>query len=150
MAHSNTVDIVAKERMTINTKWWDGVNIPNDVETTQTILELKNTLAQEQSIDEHLILLSFKGNEFHDEQTFKDVKELAGGANIVGITAMERDEIAVMMPDRTTINLEMEPTQKILDAKKLLADKSGIDVSLMKLFFKDSEVTDDSDIMGVQ
>lgn len=55
-----------------------------------------------------------------------------------------------MMPDRTTINLEMEPTQIILDAKKLLSDKSGIDVTLMKLFFKDSEVTDDSNIGGVQ
>lgn len=66
-AHSNTVEIVAKERMTINTKWFDGVNVPNDVETTDTILDLKNRLSQEKSVDEHLILLSFNGKEFHDE-----------------------------------------------------------------------------------
>jgi len=109
-AHSNTVDIVAKERMTINTRWFDGVNVPNDVETTDTILDLKNRLSAEKTVDEHLIILSFNGKEFHDEQTFKEVKAIAGGANIVGITAMERDEVTVMMPDRTTINLEMEPT----------------------------------------
>lgn len=45
LAHSNTVDIVAKERMTINTKWFDGVNVPNEVVTTDTILNLKNRLA---------------------------------------------------------------------------------------------------------
>lgn len=55
-----------------------------------------------------------------------------------------------MMPDRTKIEIEMEPTQTVLDAKKLLSDKSGIEVGQIKLFFKDSEVTDDSSIGGVQ
>lgn len=63
--------------------------------------------------------------------------------------AVERDEITVLMMSGHTVPIEMESSATILDVKKDLQAKEGVDQAVLKLLFRDQEVTDDQTLEAV-
>lgn len=139
---SNTVPVVARERMTMNVTMFEGNVMPFEMETTDSVLDLKKKVQDKENLDTHLIKLTYQGKEIHDEDTLEVIKQLAK-ANVVPIVAKQREEITIKMMKGNTVALEMEPENVILDVKKSLQDSQKIDQQLLKLLFKDQEVTDE-------
>jgi len=123
---SNAIPVVARERMTMNVTMFAGNQLPHDMETTDTVLDLKTRVQDKEGVDTHLIKLTYQGKEIHDEDTLQVIKELAK-SNAVPIVAKQREEITVKMMKGNTVALEMEPANTVLDVKANLQKDQGID-----------------------
>lgn len=112
--------------MTMNVTMFDGNMMPQEMETTDNVLDLKKRIQDKEGLDTHLIKLTFDGKEIHDEDTLQVIKDLAK-SNIVPIVAKQREEITIKMMKGNTVALEMEPANTILDVKANLQKDQGID-----------------------
>lgn len=146
--HSNTVVVKANEKMALSVRMISGAIMPMDMVTTDTVLDVKRRVGDKEKVEPHLVILNFNDEELHDEATLGDVKDKAN-SNQVALVAKERDEISVQMPNGDIVQLDMEPTDTVWNVKEHLQEKEGIEAKLLKVFFKDQELTDDSNLAGV-
>lgn len=108
--------------------------IPYDMVTTDSVLDVKKRVALKEKIDSHLVILNFGDKELHDESSLAEIRDMAH-SNQVSLVAKERDEISIQMPNGDIVQLEMEPTDTILNVKEHLQQKEGIEAKLLRLFF---------------
>jgi len=146
--HSNTFPVKANERMTLSVRMLSGAIMPFEMVTTDSVLDVKQRVGDKEKVEPHLVILNFNDSELHDEATLESVKEMAN-SNQVALVARERDEISVQMPNGDVVQLDMEPTDTVFNVKEHLQEKEGIEAKLLKLLFKDQELTDDSNLAGV-
>lgn len=110
----------------MNVTMLSGDKMPHDMETQDSILDLKKRIQDKEGVDTHLIKLTYQGKEVHDEDTLQVMKDLAK-SNAVPLVAKQREEITVKMMKGNTVALEMEPANSILDVKTNLQQSQGID-----------------------
>lgn len=146
--HSNTVRVKAQEKMALSVKMISGSIMAMDMVTTDTVLDVKKRVGDKEKVEPHLVILKFKEEELHDEATLGDVKNKAN-SNSIALLANERDEISVQMPNGDIVQLDMEPTDTVLNVKEHLQEKEGIEARLLRVFFKDQELFDDSNLASV-
>jgi len=135
--------------MEMNVTWISGENLPYEMETTDQVLDIKTKLQASQGVDPHQIQLRLKGTELHDEMKLDEVRDQAG-TNDVTLVAKEREEISVQMWTGETVPLDMEPSNAVLDVKRKVSEKKGVDASLLRILYKGEELPDEQTLESIQ
>lgn len=137
----NELDFVASEKMKINIDMWSGDKKVLDMKSTDVMADVKQRLSDETKVEKHIIELFFNDKEQHDDKNLETLK-LEAGVNQIDLRAKEREEITVQMMTGTTVPLEMEMQQTILDVKSKLQASQGLAPEKMKILFNGAEMTD--------
>jgi len=103
--------------MNVNVQMVSGFNDMFEMLTVDTVLDVKKRVKAKENIELILIQLLFNGKEVHDVDSLESIKKLANSNDIL-LQAIEREEITVQMTNGNQVNLEMDPSQTILDVKK--------------------------------
>jgi len=148
MAGSNTVALTIKERIELEIKTTQGASAA-DMVCSNDVLEVKKKMSSQMGADHKFVKLTFNGDEIKDDEKLRAIKNQTG-SNEFGLVAKERMLINVIMMKGNVVNLDLETTDSILDVKKQLNRKEGINKALLKLLYKDFEFTDEMSLQDVK
>jgi ubiquitin C len=73
-AGSNSVSLVAKERVNVSVKMMSGAEDKFQMFTYDSVLDVKKKVSEKEHIEHILIHLNLDGAEIHDDQSLEDIK----------------------------------------------------------------------------
>lgn len=142
LAGSNFYSLQAHEKVHLDTTMMKGNVVPIDMETTNTVLDVKKKLQETENCDPWVIALYLNGGEIYDDVSLETVKNKAN-SNTIPLECKERMHLDVVMMSGQNVPLEMETKQVITDVKKKLEEAEGIDWHLLNLLFRDDMCADE-------
>lgn len=113
---SNEIGLVARERMLVQVFMPKGDAVQLDMETTDSIFEVKKNLMRKTLMDKTLMKILFKGDEFIDDQTLQAIK-IKAISNQVNLVCKERIYMDVKMMDAESVRYEMVTSDNIAELK---------------------------------
>lgn len=141
-AGSNIVDLVAKERMHVHVEMMSGENVPYEMETTDTMGDIKKAIKAKAGFDDGTLRLFFHDDEQPDDLTLQIIKNRFG-ANQVALVAKERVNVNVKLGSGAQEAFDMLSVDTVLDVKKALQKKDHVNAYQVHLMLNGKEVRDD-------
>lgn len=127
----------------------NGEVVPHELETTDTIVEVKKRVGDKQGMDVTVIKLNF-GEEEQPDDTGLDTLKVKVGSNEVPLVCQERVNVTAHLTTGQNDQFDMLTTNTILDVKKRISEKEGIEQQLLKLMFNRQEVHDPDTLESIK
>lgn len=128
--------------MHIDVEMMSGENVPHEMETTDSIMEIKKSIQDKAGADPQVLKLHFQGEELPNDLSLDVVKSRAGN-NTVPLVCKERVNVNVEMMSGAKDDFAMWSYDTILDVKKNVAKKEFIEHTLIHLNMNGEELHDD-------
>jgi hypothetical protein len=123
--------------------------MPQDMETTDCIMDLKRRVGDKEGVDPALVKISYKDKECPDDQKLEVIK-IQEHSNTVLVKAQEKMALSVKMISGSIMAMDMVTTDTVLDVKKRVGDKEKVEPHLVILKFKDEELHDEATLGDVK
>lgn len=120
-----------------------GNTVSLEMETTDTNFDVAKRIGQKEQVDKRNVKLLFSGHVLPEDQCLEELKKQAN-SNKVALVAKERMHIDVEMMSGENMPHEMETTDNIMEIKKRIQDKAGVDPTVLKLHYSDDEQPNDT------
>lgn len=130
-----TSDANLEEQMQIFVRTMDGRTIILNVESSDTIENLKVKIQEKEGVSQHQLQLIFKGKSMEDDKTLL-ASNIENDSTLYLILCLpKKKEIFVQNASGKTINLEVNPSDTIEDVKAKIWEKEGILICHQRLIY---------------